>query len=366
MKIIQLMLSLVSGGGERFVVDLSNELANEGHDVTICILRDNNVEPFGFNKQFINSNVKFHSLKLSPGFSFSKVIKVCKYINAQQPDILHCHLNVIPYIFPIALLNRKIKIFHTLHNVAEKTCGGNRQRKLNHFFYKRFIQPVTISKECQISYQNFYGLNNAPYIDNGRSKIIKSPQFDKVEREVISYKQTSETPVFIHIARFAKQKNQDLLVDAFNQLQEKNIDFTLLIIGNGFQSEEAQKLKERACDKIHFLGEKNNIGDYLMCSDAFCLTSIFEGLPITLLEALSVGVTPICTPVGGIPDVIVNGKNGYLSKEINIDSYTEAINCFLERPIEKSILQRLFEAKYSMQICAKKYVELYQANSNIK
>lgn len=363
MKIIQLMLSLVSGGGERFVVDLSNELASKGHDVTICILRDDNIEPFGFNKQFISPSVKFHSLKLAPGFSISKVYEVSKYIKSQNPDILHCHLNVIPYIYPLALTNRKIKIFHTLHNVAEKTCGGNVQKSLNRVFYKRYITPITISKECQISYQNFYNLYNAPFIDNGRAKIIKSNKFEDVEKEVSTYKAHNNTPVFIHIARFAKQKNQDLLIDAFNKINEENVDFSLLVIGNGFQSSEAQQLKQRACSKIHFLGEKNNIGDYLLCSNAFCLTSIYEGLPITLLEALSVGVTPICTAVGGIPDVIENGKHGYLSTDINIDSYTAAIKRFIKNPIPQQVLIQLFEEKYSMQICANRYIELYKKNN---
>lgn len=359
MKIIQLIYSLTSGGGERFVVDLSNELANLGQDVTICILRDDNNPRFGFNKQFIKPNVKFHSLKMEPGFSLSRVKQVCQYITSENPDILHCHLNVIPYIFPIAVTNKKIKIFHTLHNIAEETSNGNFQKLLNRYFYKKRIQPVTISKECQISYNKYYKLNNAPYIDNGRAKIIKSVHFSDVKEEVYSYKQNECTPIFIHIARFAKQKNQDLLIDSFNQLNKEGYDFSLMIIGNGFQKKGAEALKEKACEKIHFLGEKNNIGDYLMCSNAFCLSSDFEGLPITLLEALSVGITPICSAVGGIPDVIKDGEYGYLSDEQTVESYTNTIKRFFKKPIEQNKLQKLFKEKYSMEICAKKYLELY-------
>lgn len=363
MRIIQLVYSLCSGGAERFVVSLSNCLAEMGHEVEICMLLDDAVEGRVFNKVFLRPEVQFHSMKFSTGFSLTKKRKVESYIKSKQPDVVHCHLNVIPYIYGLAYRNRSIRFVHTLHSVAENAAGLKYQFGLNKFFYrKQIIQPVTISKKCQDSYVGFYHLDNAPYIDNGCAAVKPSPNYDKVCAEVENLKQGKNIPVFIHVARFDKLKNQDLLIDAFNTLSKEGLEFVLLVIGNGFQTEEALSLRNRACQNIRFLGEKNNVGDYLLNANAFCLTSIFEGLPISLLEALSAGITPICTPVGGIPDVIEEGTTGYLSEDANLSSYLSAIHRFLDCRLDSDVLKRHFENNFSMYACAEKYVEIYKNN----
>ena len=133
-----------------------------------------------------------------------------------------------------------------------------------------------------------------------------------------------------------------------------------MIVGNGYDCLKGKELQQLACDKIFFLGEKNNVNDYLLCSDAFCLTSKYEGLPISLLEALSCGITPICTAVGGIPDVITDGINGYLSERENIESYCNAIKRFLTKPLSRNELIDYYKANYSMEVCAQKYEKLYK------
>lgn len=356
-----MIYSLCSGGAEKFVVDLSNQLAEGGHDVILCILRDDTDGALTFNKQFLNSKVRFHSMKFDKGFSWSKCLQVEKYIKDEKPDVVHCHLNVIPYVYRLAILNKKIKFFHTLHSVASNTGGIGVQYHLNRYFYKyNLIHPVCISKICQESYETYYKLHNAPFIDNGRTIVSVSSCYENVKREVESYKTSTDTRTFIHVARFNPQKNQQLLVDSFNQLNKEGIDFTLLVIGNGYDCEEGQKLQQAACSKIHFLGEKDNVNDYLHCADAFCLTSIYEGLPISLLEALSCGITPICTPVGGIPDVITDGAHGYLSSGQDVNSYSEAVKRFIEKPIAPHILMNYFKTNYSMEICAAKYDILFR------
>ena len=96
---------------------------------------------------------------------------------------------------------------------------------------------MTISLKCQESYKSFYRLDNAPFIDNGCASVVASSDLKTVVREVESYKQGKNIPVFIHVARFNPQKNQSLLIKAFNQLSKDGFDFVLLILGNGFQGQ---------------------------------------------------------------------------------------------------------------------------------
>ena len=358
MKIVQLIYSLSSGGGERFVVDLSNELAKRGHDVTLCMLL-NATEHRLFNRQFLNGRVKFHSMGFSSGFSFLKVKRLESYILSQKPDVAHCHLNVIPYVFWLSYKHREIKFFHTLHSIASESCGPKYQYKINKYFYsKGIIRPVAISRLCQDSYRNFYKLDNAPYINNGRAIVKPTEELSNVYKDISSHKKDSLTPVFIHVARCNALKNQDLLIDTFNILDKENVNYILLVIGSGYDMEEGLKLKKKACNKILFLGEKNNVGDYLLCSDFFCLTSHYEGLPISLLESLSCGVTPVCTNVGGIPDVIIDKVTGYLSED-DIKSYVTTIKYAICHKIHKERLIKYFNDKFSIDVCCDRYIELY-------
>jgi glycosyltransferase involved in cell wall biosynthesis len=364
MRIIQLIFSLSSGGAERFVVDLSNELTRHGHEVHLVVFRNElkSNHDAHFYRTILDEKVNYHNLKIKEGFRFSAFTKTISKIKEIKPDIVHCHLNIISFILPLVLFDKKTKFYQTLHNVADKTIDVSFEKPINRYFYRtNKIIPIAISEICNNTYRKFYRLNNAYTIVNGRSVVTATSDLDLVKQEVKSYMVTPNTPVFIHVARFYEAKNQQLLVDTFNKVAGEGTDFILLVIGSGFDKPEGKKLQERACNKIIFLGEKRNVNDYLLCSDAFCLSSYYEGLPISLLEALSAGCVPVCTPVGGIPDVVTEGVTGYLSEEVSLESYYKAIKRYIDNPgsINKQFLQDYYINNYSIEKTADEHIELY-------
>lgn len=355
MKIVQLIYTLFTGGAERFVASLSNELAAKGHDVTVCMLLSDKNPEYLFNRQYLDDKVKFVALNFEPGFSLNKVKRVEKFILSVQPDVVHCHLNVVPYIYRLSLKSKNIKFIHTLHSVAENTSSGSIQRLINrHLYRKGRIVPVTISEKCRQSYMKFYNLPSPVSIDNGCGVPFKSSSYDEVVSEVASYKSNKNTPVFIHVSRYHELKNQSLLIGAFNELYNLGVDFTLLVLGDRYDD----AFMASACKNVHFLGLKSNVADYLYCADAFCLTSIHEGLPISLLEALACGVVPICTNVGGIPDVIKNDSIGLLS-EVDLNSYVGALQKFLSSSWDKENLRDIYNKCFSMEACVNSYMAVY-------
>lgn len=361
MKIVQLIYSLCSGGAERFVVSLSNELAAMGHDVTLCMLLSSDEPRYVFNRQFLNENIEFVSLGFDLGFSWKKVKMVEDFIKNLAPDVVHCHLNVIPYVFRLAVSNPDIQFVHTLHSVAEHASGYKVQKFINRWFYRHGkVIPVTISQKCYESYVEYYGLGNAICVLNGCTVPVRTDLYEDVVKEVESIKTKTNTPVFIHVARFHPYKNQKLLIESFNKLNSLGVDFVLLIVGDGYEA-DGRFLMNMACDKIHFLGLKSNVVDYLLCSDAFCMTSFNEGLPISLLEALSCGVLPICTKAGGIPDVIEDSVSGLLVEGYDVDSYTDKLLDFINQPdiINEITLKSIFDQHYSMRVCAEKYISIF-------
>lgn len=359
MKIIHFLYELVSGGAERFVVDLANAQAAGNHDVTVCILRPLN-DRSGFNRQFLSPQVGFRSLGVESGISPAKLRVVKDYFLSERPDVIHCHHNILPYLTLLAFNPRKPVIVHTVHSAAERANKNSVERCLTEFMYKRrIVRPVTISSECNASFARVYGFS-ADCIVNGRAEYTPGRDSESVKQEIAGFRATDNTKVFVHVGRCHPVKNQQMLIDVFNALDKEGVDFTLLVLGAAFDAALGQEIVKRACPKIHFLGEKSNVADYLMNSDAFCLTSLSEGLSISLLEAIQCGLTPICTPVGGNPDVVIDGKTGYLSADLSQEAYLYAIHRYLDHPLDKAAQKQYFKENFSMETCCAKYVALYE------
>ena len=359
MKIIQIISSLSSGGAERFVVNLSNQLVKEGHEVTVCTLNDN--ENINFNKQFISKEIVYHSFQVHGKNILSIWYDLYIFFLKEKPDVIHCHLAVLQYVFPFCLLRSRVKMVHTIHSMPEYASGGTIwHAALFRLLYRtKLAIPVSISEECHRGYRDFYHLTNDIVIENGVPQVVTSSNLENVKQEVGKFKASASTKVFVHVARCHEQKQQRILVEAFNKLNKEGIDFTLLIIGAGFNSVYGMELQHLACDKIHFLGEKRNVGDYLMLSDYFCLSSRNEGLPISLLEAMSVGITPICTPVGGVKNVIIHGVNGYLANTVSVNDYYKALQFAIHKTIDKNEIINSYKLHYSMENCSREYIELF-------
>jgi len=362
MKILQIIYSLGAGGAERFVVDLSNELSKHGHEVTLCTLRDDAVGIFGFYKPDISKKVDFISLKIPEGFNLRNISILFNLIKRVNPCIVHCHLNLVDYIFPLTFYFERIKFFHTIHNDASKEVNGKLEYIIRRFFYSTLkTKAITISKESSRSFVDLYKGNFYHEIYNGCLKPKASKEFSIVKDEINALKKAGNV-VFLHIGRCSVQKNQEMLVNIFNKLEENCKRAVLLIIGPGFDSLKGQDLQKKACEKILFLGEKHNVSDYLLCADAFCLSSLYEGMPISLIEAFACGCTPICTPVGGILNAIVDGETGYLSQSIFEIDYYNAVIKYLEnqKKITSESLIKYYYSRFSIEECVKNHLHIYQ------
>jgi glycosyltransferase involved in cell wall biosynthesis len=361
MKIFQFIYSLEIGGAERFVVDLSNELA-KSNEIKIFTLRDDTIENQGFYKFDINEKVAYCNLKISSGFKTKLIWKLYKIIREETPDIIHCHLNLINYFYLLSIIFKgKVKFVYTIHTMANAEIQSKLEFRIRQYIFNHLLfNPIAVSNETKSSYLSYYKNDKVRVIINGRKFNSKSSNYDEVVKEISELKSTPQSLVFCHIARFDIQKNQNMLISVFNKLSREGYDILLIIIGDGF--EKAFKYKYEANSNIHFLGAKTNVTDYLYISDAFCLSSTVEGMPITLIEAYSCGCIPICTPVGGMKDIIENGINGFVSKSTSENDYLETIRNFiiLRETISKDKIIEYFKQNLSIKQCAKLYQKLYE------
>ncbi|MBD3807853.1 MAG: glycosyltransferase [Epsilonproteobacteria bacterium] len=364
MKILHIIPSFHGGGAEKFCIDLCNELSKE-HDVTICSLFPVTEEMF--MAKALDSRIRVVILNKKPGLDISIFFKLFNLIRDGNFDIVNTHLRALAYS-SLAIAFTKTKFFHTVHNMADKEMSPKIRILYNLLFRFMNVKPIGISKQVMQSIQREYGIQFNVLIENGVKQPVVSSALENVRKEIESYKKTSGTKVFLAIGRITVQKNHIMLVEVYNQLIEEGEDVVLLIIGDDPVAGKPllHQLGQMAKRDIYFLGMKQNIADYLICSDAFCLSSLYEGLPIALLEAMSLGIIPICTPAGGIVDVIIDGENGWLSKDFSKDAFYKAIKKYLyaDEATKSKVSfnsKQTYDEKYSIVQTSKNYMNIYRS-----
>jgi len=366
MKILEVILSLKDAGAERFVVDLSNEFHLQNHETIVLSFYE--IKEEFFLKNELNPKIKLQSVNKQLGLDFKILPKLYKLIREEKPDIIHTHMLTLNYILLIKLIIWKLKIVHTVHNDAYKEASWF-VRKLRWGFYKiKFVTPVTISKASKESYLKAYKID-PPLIDNGTRRIKKSGQFKQV---VTIYQEIIDNPdeiILVNIARITEQKNQVMLVEVVNELNNSGYNLNLFILGGVRDYEIKMKIEKIKTERIHLLGSLQNATDYLFIADFFCLSSKWEGMPITLIESFSSGCIPVCTPVGGINNMIQHEKNGFIANSPNKEAYCgaliQAINVLkYDKKRLKDIKQNCkitFEKYYSINNCANNYFKLFSS-----
>ena len=164
-------------------------------------------------------------------------------------------------------------------------------------------------------------------IDKNKCKIIyngiNSNYINKEQN--ISNKRMNE---IIFVGRLEYEKGVHLLVEAFDKINKKVPETKLTIVGDGTERDKLVKKVEKLnlSDKIAFVGRQNNVIEWLDKSEIFVYSSIWEeGFGISVIEAMSRGCIPITFNKGGLPEIITNGKNGFLVKELKADSLARKI-----------------------------------------
>ena len=223
------------------------------------------------------------------------------------------------------------KCVHTVHSLADREAEGRIQKIINGtYFRKAWSVPVALTPEVQASVSDFYGLppERIPVIYNGidLSRCISKTTYE-----------TGETATILHVGRFDVPKNHAGLLEAFRLLRETHPECHLRLVGDGDLRLRMEALaKEKGIsDAVEFCGMQSNVYPYLHDADIFTLPSIYEGNPMTIIEAMGTGLPIVASRVGGIPDMIHDGESGIL-----VEPEPRAVCDALARMVEDGALRR--------------------------
>lgn len=236
-----------------------------------------------------------------------KILKNGKY------DVLHVHGNSAMMIFdtlPAVFAGTKVRIVHS-HNT---TCTHMKAHKLlKPFFSKCYTHAFACGEDAGkwlFGNKKFEVLNNGINLEN----YAFNAQVRKDYRQKLN---VTNEKVIGHVGNFIEQKNHPFLLESFARLLEKEPSSVLVLFGDGDNLNEVQnKIAELKIEEnVRFMGKSNEIAQYMQAMDVFVLPSLYEGLPVVLVEAQSAGLPCI------VADTVAREAN--LSEEmtyIPIDS----------------------------------------------
>lgn len=356
MKIVEIIPTLGQGGAERFVVDLCNEMVQR-HQVTLIVLHS--IDKFGLFVQDLDKRVQIICMNKKMGFDVQLIFRLYRLIKNLKPDMVHTHLRGIVYC-PLAFMSlRYVKFIHTVHSDAKREAVGLMSRLCRRFAFRfKMVLPITISEESKRSFREFYHLGSI-LIENGRPDYVESHN-NALVKEDLSFNEGAVK--IVNVARLVQAKNQPVLVRAVDEINKQGRKVDLFIIGDVSDVEIKTEIESIGSKHTRLLGTKLNPRDYMAEADAFCLSSIYEGMPITLIECFSVGTIPICTPVGGIINMIQDGVNGIIAKGTKQEDIEQAIHRFLNMTdAEKNAMRKHSREsfqRYDMKSCSLRYEQL--------
>jgi len=351
-KVLIVIPTLYQGGGQKFVIDLANGIDKKKFQVKILVYYAKSDSVFDQLVEDNQIDVVYLDKKVGLDASFFK--KVRTIVREYQPDVIHTHLDSMLYLLPV--YKRKQLKFHTVHTLAEKETVGL-QKVVRFLAYKIFgVVPVGISDTVanSISIEHKIKRETIPVVYNG------------VDCKRYNIPKTISTSVrLVTVGNIYWVKNYSFLVDCFAEVTKEFENVTLTIVGDGVLRNEIEKQVQELdiANKVNITGVVSDVENYLANADIYVASSIFEGLPLSMLEAMASGLPIISTCVGGIPDIIKNGKNGTLVDVGDREGYVQAL-CELIRDEEKrsAYAERAknLSVNYDERITVKGYEKLYQ------
>ena len=234
-------------------------------------------------------------------------MQLIKLFRKEKPDIIHTHLYVMSYVLPAAIITNRKRIVHTVHSVADKELRKS-VRRIMHIAYKLFnVIPVAISNHIKKTVHDEYGIDNKKIkcIYNGVDTLKFKNNENRANKEIIE---------IVHVGKFRKEKNHRLLIEAFYLALNEVSNIRLKLVGDGDLRSEIEELVEELDikDKVVFRGIQKNINDELKTADIFVLSSDWEGIPLSIIEAMASGLPIISTNAGGVVDILNNNETGIL------------------------------------------------------
>ncbi|MFA6593792.1 MAG: glycosyltransferase family 4 protein [Candidatus Buchananbacteria bacterium] len=354
MKILYVITQGEIGGAQLYISALARAAAGQNWDVSVAVGENSG----NWLSQQINAkNSQFLTLKhlkraISPLNDILAVFELAKLYRKIKPDIIHLNSSKAGVVgtFAFWFCPRSIrgKLIYTAHGWVFNEPMNPLKRSL-YLWLERLTAGTKHRIICVSEYDRQIGINKKIAKPDKLITIHNGVDFPEDyfwDKEIASAELFNRQPIingqqFIlgTIANFYATKGLNYLIDAIKLLNRKPsaLSYKLIIIGEGeLRGELERQIKQLELqDDVILAGGKPQAARYLKALDLAVMSSVKEGLPYFILEAMSAGLPIVTTRVGGIPEMIDDGVTGYLAKPRSPESLAEKIKLLADDRIRK-------------------------------
>ena len=352
MRILHIIPNFASGGAERVLLNYLIDWKEMFPTDVIVGMALFSYKGSIFDDEIIEKHIQVEYSNCENGNFFEYISTIHKKVKAFQPDIIHSHMRILPYVY-LATLGTGIRIIHTIHTEPEVHAAGKQFALERKCIKSNRVLPVCLTKDLAKRANKLYNINKCEYLYNG---IFLERYIDLDAKQRLQLRNQLQIPtdatVIGHVGRFVPIKNHQLIVNAF-EAYHKEIDNQsfLILIGEGEEYERIKNLvKQKRLDNfVRMLGVRRDVPHLLQIMNKFIFPSVNEGLGISFIEAQAAGLE--CVISDAIPnEAIVTNKVYRVSLHDEIKMWVKALAGKCEKEIPFNSLEEFDRRSINMKL----------------
>ncbi len=356
MHVCQMIDAFTHDGAQRVVVNFAHQAAVHGVKVSAIGLMETESDAIWNELKELDVNI---SLSITEKlYDPVRIWHLARELRAQKVDVIQSHLSYANILAAVVGRVAGIPVVSTLHTANYRNQYYRAVIFRTEMAMLRFVSQgvIAVAGAVREVYGDFIPRKKIRIFPN---PVIPIPAITEAERSEIRgrYLTDPHDPLLISVGRLTVPKGYSDLIDAFSTIQRAKPQTRLIIAGSGKMKEELEN-KIRQCglsESVFLLGERSDVPALLAAGDLYLSASHWEGMPLSILEAMSAGLPVIATAVGGVPEILEG--NGILVAPRQPESLACAAIDLLDSPTKMSGLGRAGRAFVSQNHAPGKWFE---------
>ena len=347
--------TMLLGGTENVILQLCEIFKPLVNKIIICSCGGVNVEKLDAME------IKHYEIpdieKKSPGVMFKTINALKKIVREENITVIHTHHRMAAFYVSLLRMYKKCTFVNTSHNTFDS------KKSLTRFSYKH-AHLISCGEQVKKNLTDFFGLpdQQVTVIHNAVKPFCETIKTDPIIKEL----HDKGDFVVGNVGRLSEQKGMEYYIRSVPMIIKQCPACRFLIVGSG---EDEAKLKHlshelRVEDYLTFMGYRNDVQNLMSQMDLVVLSSLWEGLPLTPIEAFSVGKTIVATAVDGTVEIVKDGMNGFLIEPRNEEQLSDRVIKLYQNDVQRKEFEDnaflTYQNDFSFEKFGSQYIAYYQ------